>query len=697
MINKESIPVKRVLVIDDNAAIHEDFCKILIEKQPLGANFLDMESQLFGAEVQNQAIASFEIHSAFQGREGFELVKKAKSEGHPYALAFIDGRMPPGWDGIETIKYLWKECPDLQVVLCTAYADYSWQEIFRVLGKTDNLLILKKPFENVEVLQMAHSLTRKWELAREVQYRIENLDDLVRREIGERKQVEEELQIKNWVFETAITANSITNTEGIITNINKIFLKMWGYQKKEDVLGKPVSRFHKFETEAGRIITTLDQTGIWEGEFIALKKDGSTFSAYGLATTVKNLSEDIIGYQAAVIDISDRKKAENEKIEAQKIAAENEKLALVGQIAGKMAHDFNNLLGIIMGHSELALLKYEDLEIRNTFELIYNQTLRGENLTKNLISFAKSAEPKQEVFSMNEQVDFVLKLLKNDLKKIEILKDDLNKIDVLADPGMIEHTLVNLIQNSIHATSLTKNPQIIIRVYCSKQTAVLEVEDNGCGIPEEHMKNIYEPSFTLKGCQDVHGRYSKGIKGTGYGMANVKKYIKLHNGNVLVESDIDTGTKVTITLPMIQKQLTREEVLEIQRTKNYTGKYILLVEDEPAISDIQNQILTQSPNHHEVDIASNGQIAIEMLDKNQYDLISLDYMLPGKLNGLDVYYHLRKTNTSVPILFVSGNIEFLESIMMLKQKDPNLAHVTKPCKNIDYLYSINKLFENLTV
>lgn len=697
MIDNKRTPVKRVLVIDDNASIHEDFVKILIKKQPLDDTFLDMESQLFGAEDQNKIVASFEIDSAFQGKEGLDLIKKAKAEGRPYAMAFVDGRMPPGWDGIETIKHLWKECPDLQIVLCTAYSDHSWQEIFRVLGKTDNLLILKKPFDNVEVLQMAHSLTRKWELAREVQYRIENLDDLVKREIGERKQVEEELQIKNLAFESAITANSIANAKGILTNLNKTFLKIFGYEKKEDVLGEPISRFFKFQNEAEIITTSLDETGIWEGEYTALRKDGSTFAAYGLATTIKSLSENITGYQSSVIDISDRKKAENEKIEAQKNAGENEKLALVGQITGKMAHDFNNILGIIMGHSELALLKYNDLEIKNTFELIFNQTLRGKNLTKNLISFAKSAEPKQKFFSINEQIEFVLKLLKNDLESIEILKEDVNKIEVLADPGMIEHSLVNLIQNSIHATSLTQRPQIIIRTYCLKQTVFLEVEDNGCGIPDEHIDNIYEPSFSLKGSQDVNGRYKDGIKGTGYGMANVKKYIELHKGNVFIESNINSGTKVTITLPMIGKELTREEMIEIQKTKNYPGKYILLVEDEPAISEVQNKILTQSPHDHEVDTAPNGKIAIEMFDKNQYDLISLDYMLPGNINGIDVYYHIRKTNSSIPILFISGNIEFLESIRTLKQKDPYLAHVSKPCMNIDYLHSINKLFESVTI
>ncbi|WP_373501046.1 putative bifunctional diguanylate cyclase/phosphodiesterase [Desulfococcus sp.] len=166
---------QRILVIDDNAAIHEDFRKILLKTKSVGDELFDMESALFGSEQQAMASAVFEIEYASQGREGLELVRRARDAGRPYAVAFVDGRMPPGWDGIETISRLWRECPDLQVVLCTAYADYSWQEIRRVLGETDSLLILKKPFDTVEVLQLAHAMTRKWELNREVQGRLNQL------------------------------------------------------------------------------------------------------------------------------------------------------------------------------------------------------------------------------------------------------------------------------------------------------------------------------------------------------------------------------------------------------------------------------------------------------------------------------------------------------------------------------------------
>ena len=127
-----------------------------------------MEAALFGTEIRNDEGPGFAIDCASQGKEGLEMVRRALAEGRPYALAFVDGRMPPGWDGIETIGRLRQASPDLQIVLCTAYSDYSWSEIRRKLGDSDSILILKKPFDNVEVLQLAHALTRKWELTRQV-------------------------------------------------------------------------------------------------------------------------------------------------------------------------------------------------------------------------------------------------------------------------------------------------------------------------------------------------------------------------------------------------------------------------------------------------------------------------------------------------------------------------------------------------
>ena len=423
-------------------------------------------------------------------------------------------------------------------------------------------------------------------------------------------------------------------------------------------------------------------------------KNGSTLWFENIISGLRDKNGILCGFHGVARDISERKAAEKEKIKAQIFAGEQKKLALVGQVAGKMAHDFNNILGIIMGNTELSLMDCTDEETKKTLELIFEQTLRGKNLTRNLVAFAKDQEPKQEFFRINEKIDLVISLLKKDLEGIELIKEDKSRVpELLADPGMIEHALVNLIQNAIHATSIAENPRIIVRTYCSGDNICFEIEDNGCGIPKEHMESIYDPSFTLKGSKDTTGSYESGIKGTGYGMANVKKYIEQHKGNISVESEFNSGTKFTICLPIIKKELTNKEKAEIRKETAHFEKYILLVEDEQAISDVQYRILTQDPCHHKVDTANNGQVAIDLFDRNEYDFISLDYVLPGKINGMDVYDHIRKTNTTIPILFISGNIEFLESIKELKQKDTKVDHLSKPCQNKNYVNSINKLMK----
>lgn len=165
----------RILVIDDNTAIHEDFRKILTKEENVDDSLVDMETLLFGSESGDEESTVFEVDSAFQGEQGLQMVEEALAEGRPYSLAFVDVRMPPGWDGIETISRLWKVAPDLQVVLCTAYADYSWKDIHKILGTNENMLILKKPFDNVEVLQLAHALCLKWKLSREIAGRLNRL------------------------------------------------------------------------------------------------------------------------------------------------------------------------------------------------------------------------------------------------------------------------------------------------------------------------------------------------------------------------------------------------------------------------------------------------------------------------------------------------------------------------------------------
>jgi len=171
----------RILVIDDNEAIHEDFRKILTATSEEADVLRSMATSIFDAVPQGpiQATISFKVEHAHQGREGFDKVKAAVHAGRPYAVAFVDVRMPPGWDGIETVTHLWKVDHEIETVICTAYSDFSWEEIVRRLHQPERLLILKKPFDAIEVRQLALSLTAKWALRRQASCRMEDLEIMV--------------------------------------------------------------------------------------------------------------------------------------------------------------------------------------------------------------------------------------------------------------------------------------------------------------------------------------------------------------------------------------------------------------------------------------------------------------------------------------------------------------------------------------
>jgi two-component system, sensor histidine kinase and response regulator len=193
----------RILVIDDNKAIHEDFRKLLCKRKAAPAGLAEAEAALFGEPEQSSALPEFQIDSAFQGQEGLDLIEKSLAEGRPYAMAFVDVRMPPGWDGVETTARIWAKYPDLQVVICTAFSDYSWEDMLKKLGYSDRLVILKKPFDNIEVLQLAISMTEKWRLYQQAKLRLDDLEKMVRQRTAELEKANADLSVANQLLQLA--------------------------------------------------------------------------------------------------------------------------------------------------------------------------------------------------------------------------------------------------------------------------------------------------------------------------------------------------------------------------------------------------------------------------------------------------------------------------------------------------------------
>jgi diguanylate cyclase (GGDEF)-like protein/PAS domain S-box-containing protein len=249
---------KRILIVDDNTKIHEDFCKVLntcLEDQSLKA----AESILFGKPDDTQTPSSHEepnytIDSAYQGEEALELVRKSMLLDQPYALAFIDIRMPPGWDGIFTIKKLWEVDAELQVVICSAHSDYSWDAMSKQLDNSDNFLVLKKPFELIEIRQLAASLTKKWELRKRVNYQIQNLNKIVNERTESlnksNQNLAESLSLINATLESTQEGILAVCREREIITYNKMFLRLWDINENLLKMQSPEMIFQQLAQQA---------------------------------------------------------------------------------------------------------------------------------------------------------------------------------------------------------------------------------------------------------------------------------------------------------------------------------------------------------------------------------------------------------------------------------------------------------------
>ena len=209
----------RILIIDANRAAHDDLRSVLPAEEELEQGLPHQEAPL--GTVPFSAMA-FEIDSADHGEDGLAMVRRALSDNRPYALAFVDVGVPPAWDGVETLSLLQHADPHLQTVLCTASSDFSWKDIQRRLVRSDSLLVLKKPFDNIEVIQLAHALTGKWLLSHQAEARVADLDSMVsqrtaelqlansriQQELEERAKAQEELQAARIAAEEASKAKS---------------------------------------------------------------------------------------------------------------------------------------------------------------------------------------------------------------------------------------------------------------------------------------------------------------------------------------------------------------------------------------------------------------------------------------------------------------------------------------------------------
>ena len=666
----------RILLVDDNPAIHEDFRKILIGPNAKATALADVESILFDAP-KSVATTQFALDSAHQGREALDKVIAALQAGRPYALAFVDVRMPPGWDGVETIARLWEVDPALQVVVCTAYSDYSWEKMTAKLGVNDNLVILKKPFDNIEVLQLAHALTKKWHVTVEAQHHVETLDRKVAERTRELEASNTELRRSEERFAKAFRASPIpfaiqTLQQQRFVDVNDAFVKMTGFSRGELIDRTPLELRLCIDYEARILGQLRESKAVRDIEAQISTKDGGLREA--LVTLERLTIADVPHLLVMMVDVSDRLELENQLRQAQKMEA-------IGQLAAGVAHDFNNLLTIIQGHASLQLSQtgLRD-DTAGSLREIAEAAERAANLTRQLLAFSRRQILRPRVLQVGALIGEVTGMLRRLLPETIQLRSQLTDSlpAVWADQTGLEQIVLNLTLNARDA--MPKGGGILIKTSAATFTAAdagknpeivpgdyicLSVADTGTGMDATTRARIFEPFFTTKPVD----------KGTGMGLATVYGITKQHEGWIDVASAVGQGSTFRVFLPITTRteEPTEPEFFIPEPTmREYT---ILVVEDDEAVRSLVVEVL----RHHQYRVleAEHAEAALAVWKEHgpKIDLLLTDVIMPG-INGLELAQQLLADRPELKVIYTSGySSELFGSSMPL---DEGRNYLPKP-------------------
>jgi PAS domain S-box-containing protein len=475
----------------------------------------------------------------------------------------------------------------------------------------------------------------------------------------------------------------VYDDQGNLVRWNKKHEEMTGYSA-EELSHMTLAKWYEGE-DAVRVAAAIEEgltTGYGEVEAHLLIKGGGKLFVHSNGV---RLTMDGKTYLAGVgIDITERKRAEEEKRSLEERLQRAEKMEALGQLAGGVAHDLNNVLGILTGHSELLLMEIpEGSRSKGHVEKILQSTEKGAAIIQDLLNLARRGVTVSAVINLNSVVSSFLKT-----PVFEKMKDyhphvtfrtecDKNLLNIKGSPVHLEKTLMNLVSNA--AESISGKGEVTIRTesrYLDKAIrgydevkegdyTVLTVSDTGMGIPAENREKIFEPFYTKK---------TMGRSGTGLGLAIVWGTVKDHNGYIDVQTKVGEGTTFTLYFPG-----TREELIAPQQKvpiEQYMGKgeSVLVVDDIADQRDIASRLLTRLG--YEVHLVSSGMDAVEYLKGNKADILVLDMIMAPGIDGLETYQRILEINPKQKAILVSG---FSETERVRKAQEIGAgAYVKKP-------------------
>lgn len=647
MKNSDPTPNLRILVVDDNPSIHSDFRDILCSRQPGGSASDKLEAALFDEAPAPPAPVSFELDSAFQGQEGLEMVEQSLRENSPYALAFVDVRMPPGWDGIETVARIWAVCPDLQIVVCTAYSDYSWEEMRAKVGQPDSLLILKKPFDNVEVQQLAHALTKKWLLNRQA---ARQLQELAR--TNESLTMSEERFSKAF-HESPLPSGIQSLPDQRFVDVNQRLADITG-RAREDLIGRTAAELGLWEKPE---LTTQWIGGLSSQQTVRDQPANLRTQAGRLHEVLVSLSPVALGGKPHLLllaqDVAERARLERQLRQAQKMEA-------IGQLAAGVAHDFNNILTVIQGHA--GLMQQQQLAvgnaIPNSLDQISKAAVRAASLVRQLLMFSRKQVMQFRHLDLNDTLrNSMLMLARMVGEHVQFAFQPGDSLPAIhADASMMEQIVMNLAVNARDAMpnggrvsmttsleSVQRGPTPLDPEPRDGAYVCLTFSDTGSGMDTQTLSRIFEPFFTTKPVG----------KGTGLGLSTVFGIVRQHHGWVEVDSKPDSGTSFRIYFPASRQPA--EKIEPRAETELRRGRETVLVaEDEAALRELVVEILKLQG--YAVLEAASGRDALEVWEQanRPIDLLVTDMVMPGGMMGSELAERLTTQSPHLKVIYTSG-------------------------------------------
>jgi len=508
-------------------------------------------------------------------------------------------------------------------------------------------------------------------------------------------------------FEFAPDGTVISTASGRILSGNHAFREMFQIDEKE-LRSKNAKDLYFDPGAREKLLVELFEVGeVKNIEVIFKKKDGSElpalvsiklFSSRILKEEVGLLENENALMQTIIRDISEKKEVEKQLAQAHKLQS-------IGLLAGGVAHDFNNILSGIMGYAGLIRIQTPaDKDVHQYAKIIEKATIKGSDLTRKLLAFARGGKYLIEDVNINEIAEDVLEILAHTIeKKIVISKDfDPDLLNVRADASQMNQVLLNLCINARDAMAGLDRCELLIKtftIHLEKRTfstgdmcqsgeyVAIAVTDTGSGMRRDLLPKIFDPFFSTK---------EKG-QGTGLGLSMVYGIIRNHDGYIDVNSEPGKGSTFVIYLPAASARATGRDKAagpdkKYARETPGGTETILLVDDEAVVRDL-NKVLLEKKGYNVLS-AEDGEEAISVYRSNRdkIDLVLLDMIMPKK-NGAEVFYELKKMNPDVKVIIVSGFSMDYQARQLLK--DGAYAFIQKPCRTDKFLMIIRELFSKL--